>query len=600
MRAEYIFLGGVLLAALCLFWTQKLRTDVTALLVTLALILPWPHPPGGDWHSILTYQEGFAGFGSVAVIMVVAMFVLSAALVRTGAAEAVAGQFFRTCAGKEWTLQLAVLAVATLTSMFINDTTVVLILMPMIVALCQERNLSPSRYLLPLAYGSLLGGQWTLIGTRSNIVISDYLRQHTGKGIGFFDFSPVAAAVFVAAVAAFFWWGRRRLPKHGEAAMPEVELTREYLTEVMITPQSGTVGKTIDELEWAQRQDLSVLGVIRGDQRMPADGWLRLQPGDVLIMQGPIPTIGQLLKSPDFRLKEEIKIGNKTLRSVDLVTVEALVAPDSSYLGQSLEAVDFTRDYGFTVLGISRHGRTIHERPMATTLEFGDSLLLLGHVSGVRRLSHNTNLLLLGQQTFHGFAHFKALITVLLLLGVIGGALTGMLNPAVSIPLAAMLTILLRCIKIEDAYRAVDWQAAVTVAGMIPFGFALEKTGAAEGIASLLVQSLQGLGPLTMLGALLLLAIVMTQLIENAAVAIIMAPLVFEVAHETGVDPKPFLVGLGICVSAGFCTPFAHESTIFVMGPGRYQFKHYLQVGGLFAFLTWLLATLLTPLVWPF
>jgi di/tricarboxylate transporter len=260
MAVEYIFLGVILTGALCLFWTQALRSDVTALLVMLALILPWPHPPDGQWRSILTYQEGFAGFGSVAVIMVVAMFVLGTALVRTGAAEAIAGRTFRACAGREWTLQLAVLLVATLTSMFINDTTVVLILMPMIVALCQEKNLSPARYLLLLAYGSLLGGQWTLIGTRSNIVLSDYLRQHVGHGFGFFDLSPIGAAVFVASLAAFFWWGRRRLPRPEEAPAPEEELAREYLTEVMITPQSGTIGKTLDELDWAQRQDMSVLG----------------------------------------------------------------------------------------------------------------------------------------------------------------------------------------------------------------------------------------------------------------------------------------------------------------------------------------------------
>jgi len=277
-----------------------------------------------------------------------------------------------------------------------------------------------------------------------------------------------------------------------------------------------------------------------------------------------------------------------------------LVAPDASYLGQTLEAVDFSRDYGFTVLGISRHGRTIHERPMATALEFGDSLLLLGHVSGVSRLSRNANLLLLGHQAFHGFARGKAMIALGLLGTVIVSAVTGVLNPAVSIPLAAMLVILLRCIKIEDAYRAVDWQAAVTVAGMIPFGFALEKTHAAEEVAGFLVHHLSGFGPGVMLGVLLLLAVIMTQLIENAAVAIILAPLAFEIARETGADPKPFLVALGVCVSAGFCTPIAHESTILVMGPGRYQFKHYLQVGGIFAVLTWLLSTWLTPLVWPF
>jgi di/tricarboxylate transporter len=179
-------------------------------------------------------------------------------------------------------------------------------------------------------------------------------------------------------------------------------------------------------------------------------------------------------------------------------------------------------------------------------------------------------------------------------------AVTGLLNPAISIPLAAVLAILLGCVKIKDAYESVNWQAVVTVAAMIPFGLALEKTGAAEGLAHAAVGLLQGYGPWVVMGALLLFATLLTQFIENAAVAIILAPLAYQMAKDTGVDPKPFLVGLAICVSSAFCTPVAHESTILVMGPGRYEFKHYLRIGGVMALLTWLIATWLTPLVWPF
>lgn len=599
MNIEYIALGLILAAALWLFWTQKLRTDMTALSVLLALVLPWPHLDG-QWSGILTYQEGFSGFGSVAVVMVTAMFVVGAALVRTGAAERVGGRLFRACAHHEALLQVAILVTTTLFSMFVNDTTVVLVFLPVIMAICKERDLSPSRYLLCAAYGSLLGGQWTLVGTRSNIIISDFLRGPTGRGIGFFDFAPVAAVVFVAALIYFLVFGRKLLPGSHDGPDEQEELAREYLTEVLVTPKSSTVGKTLDQLEWTKRSDMSVMEVIRGQERIPAAGWVKLQPGDVLIMQGPVPTIGQLLKSSDFQLQEELKMDDKTLRSVDLVTVEALLAPDSDYLGRTLQQMDFSRDYGFTVLGISRHGKTIRERPMATPLEYGDCLLLLGHMSSVDRLERNEHLILLGHRHFPSLGKRKAVIMFLLLLGVMATAVTGLLTPAVSIPLAAMLTILLGCLRAKDAYSSVDWQAVVTVAGMIPFGRAMEKTGAAEALAHATVQLLSGFGPLVVMGALLLLAILLTQLIENAAVAIILAPLALQVAKETGADPKPFMVALGICVSSAFCTPVAHESTILVMGPGRYKFKHYLRIGGAMAFLTWLIATLLTPRIWPF
>ena len=599
MNIEYLALAIILAAALYLFWTQKQRTDVTALLVMLALITPWPHP-GGHWRGILTYQEGFSGFGSAAVIMVTAMFVLGTAMVRTGAAERLGGKLFRACAGNEVLLQTAILVVTTFFSMFVNDTTVVLVFLPIILAICKERRLSPSRYLLCAAYGSLLGGQWTLVGTRSNIILSDYLRRRTQTGIGFFDFTPIAAIVFAAAIAYFLLVGRRFLPKAGHEESADETLGREYLTEVLVTPQSATVGKSLCQLAWWKRSDLTVLELIRGKDRIPASDWLKLEPGDILVMQGPVPTIGDLLKSSDFQLQEELKMDDQTLRSVDLVTVEGLLAPNSDYLGSTLEQMDFSHDYGFTVMGISRQGRTIRERPMATPLQYGDSLLLLGHVSGVEKLERNPHLFLVGHRHFPALGRKKAVITMLLMLGVVLAAVTDVLTPAISIPLAAMLAILLRYVKVKDAYEAVDWQAVVTVAAMIPFGIALEKTGAAGALAHATVAVLAGFGPHAVMAALLVFAVVLTQLIENAAVAIILAPVAFQMAQETGVDPKPFLIGLAICVSAAFCTPVAHESTILVMGPGRYQFKHYLQVGGVLALLTWLIASLVTPLVWPF
>ena len=218
----------------------------------------------------------------------------------------------------------------------------------------------------------------------------------------------------------------------------------------------------------------------------------------------------------------------------------------------------------------------------------------------IDRLARNPNLILVGHSHFPALGRRKAALTLLLLAGVTIMAVTGLLSPAISIPLAAMLAILLGCVKIKDAYESVNWQAVVTVAAMIPFGLALEKTGAADGLAHATVEALSGFGPMVVMGALLAFAAMLTQFIENAAVAIILAPVAFQMAKDTGVDPKPFLVGLAICVSSAFCTPVAHESTILVMGPGRYQFKHYLRIGGVMALLTWMIATLVTPLVWPF
>jgi di/tricarboxylate transporter len=227
-------------------------------------------------------------------------------------------------------------------------------------------------------------------------------------------------------------------------------------------------------------------------------------------------------------------------------------------------------------------------------------LLLLGHVSGLGRLATNPNLIVLAQQAFLTPQPGKVLITLGLLLGIIASSVTGWLSPAISIPLAALAVILFNCIKLRDLYEVVDWQAVVTAAGLIPFGLAVEKTGAAQDLARTAVLALQDFGPMPLLGGLLLVAMLLTHFIDNSAVGIILAPIAYHVARQMDVDPKPFMVGMAICISASFCTPIAHESTILVMGPGRYQFKHYLKVGGALAFLTWLVATWLTPHVWPF
>ena len=594
MNDEYIALGLILAGAMYLFWTAKLRSDVVALLVMLALVFPWPHTDS-RWRGILTPQEGFSGFGSAAVMMVAAMFIFGAAMVRTGMVSFLGGKLFNVCARNEILLQAAVLTVSTMVSMFVNDTTVVMVFLPVVVAVCKEKNLSPSRYLMVVAYGSLLGGQWTLIGTRSNIVISDYLLQRSGAPLGFFDFTAVASVVFAACAAYFLLVGRRFLPRPGEV----INTAAQYLSEAVLTPKSEAIGKRLDELIWRRRSDVAVLEIVRGAERMPPHGWMRLQAGDALVVQGPKSAMSEVLRSPDFELLKQAEIAEETLKGAELVMVEATLAPTSNYAGYTLSELDLTREFGFSVVDIARQGERISEAPAITRLRFGDTLLLLGHASGLEWLQRNASLILLDQPSPKVGKH-KAFVLLVLLIGIIAGAVTGLLIPAISIPVAAMLAILFRCVRIPELYHGVDWQSIITVAGMIPFGLALEKSGAASAVAQLIEHTFSAYGPMVLLGSILLLAVVLTQLIENAAVAIILVPIAYRVSVEAGVNPKPFLVGLAICVSAAFCTPVAHESTILVMGPGRYRFKHYLQVGGMMAFLTWLLATLITPLVWPF
>jgi len=598
MTSESIYLAIVLLAAMVSFYLQKLRPDVTALLVMLSLLVPWLPGPDG-LRSILTPSQAFRGFGSPALIMVASMFVLSAAMVRTGAAALLGGRLLAKSATSELRFQITILVLITLFSAVINNTTTVLVWMPPVMAICRERGYSPSRVLMLLAFGSLLGGQWTLIGTRSNVILSDFLADQVGEGFGFFAFTPVAVLVFLACTAWFMLAGRRFLPGRNEKASLESRYeVAEFMTETMAEADSDLVGKTLAELDLAGRE-VSLLQIIRGGEFLPPSSWLRVQAGDVLVIQGRITAITDVITLPGMKVREELKIDDKTLRSADLRMVEAILPPDSQLVQRSLRDLDFHHRYGVSPLAISRAGRSIKERPAHVTLRSGDSLLLVGHETELERLRRNPDLLLLESKPMPNARPTSAIVLLTILgLMVISGAF-GWLSPAATIPLAAMAAVLTGCVGLRSSYEAIDLPTLIIVGAMIPFGHALQTTKTAEMFAIGLTNFVGTDSPHLTLAVLLLLALILTQIIENAAVAVLLAPLAYEMAIACGADPRPFFLGIAVCISASFITPIAHESTLLVMGPGRYRFRDYVVLGFPFAVLTWIVTTLAVPWIWP-
>jgi di/tricarboxylate transporter len=600
MTSVLIYLSVVLAAALVLLYTEWLRSDVTAFLVMLALMLPWQPTPQG-WKSILSIDRALSGFGSPAVIMVAGMFVLSAAMVHTGGAQLIAKSVLQWGAKSELRFQLTILVVVTLFSAFVNDTTTVIIWMPMVLAACREQGLNSSRILLLLAYASLLGGQWTLIGTRSNILISDYLRSRTGEGLAFFSFTPVAASVLIAALAFFVLIGKKLLPQRAaEDSLTERYDVTEYLTELLTAPKSHLVGRQLAELKLEDRYGVKVLEIIRGEEHLTPSDWLRLAPGDVLVVQGRISKITDLLDRAGLKVQEELVMGEKTLRSVDLRMAEAVVAPNSPYEGQSLEEIDFRHRYGgVSVLAVARHGHPLLGRPAEHLLHVGDSMLLVGHGSEMDRLRGEPGLFLLESRPFPSVGKGKAILSIGLLLLVTVTSAARIFHPGFVIPLAAFLAVLLRCISMRQVYESINLNALIVVGCLIPYGYALEETGTARLIGEGVSDFLEPFGVHLMFAALLLFSILLTQLIENAAVAVILAPIAYELAVAQGADPKAYLLGVAICISAAFMTPVAHESTILVMIPGHYRFGDYLRLGTPLAILVWLATTIFLPLFFP-
>lgn len=582
------------------FYLQRVRPDVTALIALLALLLPlWTTEGKPARHGVLTPSEAFHGFGSPALVMVASMFVLSAAMVRTGAAQILGGRILAAGASSELRFQLTVLSVVTVFSAFVNDTTTVMVWMPVVMSVCRERGYAPSRVLMILAFASLLGGQWTLIGTRSNILVSDYLLSRTGQGLPFLSFTLPAMAVFAASAAWFVAIGRRALPDGEKRQSLEGRYeVAEFLTETMAQPGGEFVGRTLAQLDLGSR-DVTVLQVIRGKGFMPPYPSLVIEAGDVLVIQGRITAITDVVTRRGMQVREEVRLNDKTLRSADLRMVEAIVAPDSGFVGRSLRELDFHRQYGVSPLAISRNGASLRERPLGEPLRAGDSLLLIGHESEIQRLREDRNLLLLESRPLPNVGKGKAGLVLALMASMVLLSATGALPSAVAIPIVAVAAVLLGCIGMRAAYAAIDLPALVICGSMIPFGEALVKTGAAKAVADFAAAAFADKSPELLLAALLLVAVALTQLIENAAVAVILAPLAYELAIATGAHPEPFLLGVAVCVSAAFMTPMAHESTLLVMGPGRYRFADYLRSGTPFAVLTWIVTSLVVPILWP-
>ena len=318
----------------------------------------------------------------------------------------------------------------------------------------------------------------------------------------------------------------------------------------------------------------------------------------MLVIQGRITAITDALHQ-GLSVKEELKVDDKTLRSADLRMVEAILPPDSELLHHSLRDLDFHRRYGVSPLAISRAGKSIRERPLAEPLKSGDSLLLVGHEAELQRLRRNPNLLLLETRPLPTARKRDAITVLVIMAAMVATSATGLLVPAVAIPFAAMAAVLTGTVGMRSAYEAIDLQALIIVGAMIPFGAALQITGTADWVAQGLANSFAGASPHMLLAAILLLAVLLTQLIENAAVAVVLAPIAYALAEAASCRPAPFLLGVAICVSSAFVTPVAHESTILVMGPGRYRFRDYVVLGGPFALLTWLVTTIVLPLLMP-
>jgi len=571
---------SILAAAIALFITERLPVDLVALLVLLSLVVT----------GLLDPAEAFAGFASPAVIAVGGIFVVSAGLFQCGLARSMADLMIRLAGESEPRLiALLMIGVAVLSAVM-NNVAAVAVLLPAVIGISRRTGISPSRLLLPLAYGAAMGGTLTLIGTPPNLIVSDVLRQRGLPPIGFFEMTVLGLPLVLAGVVFMLTAGRRLLPdrpfrdKLRRTRLPEelidIYHLPEYIHALEVPQGSALVGRTLEESAMRQDFGLTVLGVVRASERViDPEASETIRANDRLLVEGGPRRLERAVTRWGLGASSARPDEAELLLAGDTGLVEVTLAPRSSFEGRSLREMDFREKFGVTVLALWRGGEPI-EREIATEpLRMGDVMLVQGSWSRIGLLRREPALIVLFGEEALPRRTRKAPVAVAILLAMIAAVVSGLAPISIAALGAALLMVLSGCLRMEEAHQAIEWNVVFVVAGTLPLGVAMENSGATQWIADVALSPVAGLGTLPLLVLLFVVTALMNLAISNYATAALLAPIAFSLGAGAGLDPRPLVLAVALGSSVAFATPIAHQSNLLVMGPGDYQFSDYLRVG---------------------
>ena len=591
LNFEQLALFAILALALGLFAWGRIRYDVVAVLALLAAVVLGIVPTG----------EAFLGFGHPAVITVAAILVLTRALRHSGLVERVT----RILQPLSERPTLHVLALAGLTaglSAFMNNVGAVALLLPVALKSAQDCGRSPSQLLMPLSFGSLLGGLITLIGTPPNIIIASVRMAETGEAFGMFDFAPVGILVALAGIAFIGLFGWRLLPARAEARerMDELFDIADYITEVRLPKDSASVGKRIVDLETLAQGDIAVVALIRRKDRMLApSGFMRLLPNDILVVEADTATINMLVEEAGLSLVGAAPTPVDELGSERVGVIEVVVMPGSRLDGRTARALRLHSRYGVNLLGVAREGQAIAERLGRVRFQAGDVLLLQGEREEMPESLATLGVLPLAERSL-GFGRRRPLLaTPIAFFGAIALVVTGLLPPQIAFVGAVAAIVLLGELALREVYEAIEWPIVVLLGALIPVGLALESTGGSATIAAPILALGAEVPIWAVLALLMVVTMLLSDVMNNAATAVLMAPIGITIARGLEASVDPFLMAVAIGASSTFLTPIGHQSNLLVLGPGGYRFGDYWRMGLPLDVIIVCVAVPLILLVWP-
>lgn len=589
MTLDRALILGILVAMVAMFLMGRWRHDMVALGALLACVLAGLVPSSG----------AFAGFGHPAVITVACVLVLSHALQVSGAVDILVKKVLPSEAGPMVTIA-ALTAMGALLSGFMNNVGALALLMPVALQVAARQSLPPGQVLMPLAFGSILGGMTTMIGTPPNLIVSGFRAEAGLSSFTMFDYTPVGVVVAGAGIVFVALLGRHLVPARERSGAEDFE-TGAYITEVRIPKDSKADGKRLHAVEAIlEESGAQILGMIRNDLRVNAPRGNRVvRADDILVIEAEADTLSAALSSLGLKLeedrlskdekeletpkeKDEEKDKEKKEKSgaaEEIVLVEVTLLPQSNLVGRSASNIQLRTSYGINLLAVSRHGHRSMARLREMSLKAGDVLLLQGAEDAIAEFSNETGSVPLAARSLRIPDPRKILLSSLIMLFAVGGAAFGLLPAAISFAMGVLATMALRTLPLRAIYEAIDWPVIVLLGALIPVAGAMETTGAADLVARFLLEQVARGHVVVGLAVVLIVTMTLSDLMNNAATAAVMCPIAIGTASQLGVSPDPFLMAVAVGASCAFLTPIGHQNNTLILGPGGFHFGDYWRLG---------------------
>jgi len=582
----------LLFIALVLFSTERIPIEVVSLLLVMALVLT----------NTLTAAEAFAGFGNDIVITIAGLFILTGGLAKTGVIDLVGRRLHRTAGDSEFRMVALIMFAAALCAAVMKNTTTTAMFLPVVLGIAARRNISPSKLIMPLAFGAILSGTCTLIGTSTNLAVSGALPRYGIQPFTMFELTRVGVVIVGVGMLYMLLVGLRLLPRGRSAeSLTEQYHVRQYMTEVIVLDDSPLIGKSLAEARLGDELDLTVLGILRGEERfrIAPNPRQEIKADDLLLVQGRAEDILKVKAEAGIEIKPDFELNDTVLESKDTELFEAMVPRGSDFIGRTLKRLDFRRRHGVVVLAIDRHGVDLLSKISRVRLRFGDVLLIQGSREQAERLAADGHVLLLEEISEKQARPEKRRWALAAFAVFLFFSLTHVVPLPIAVLIGVMILLASRALRMSEIYEIIDWRLLILIACMISFGVAMEKTGADQYLADLIVRGTGQYGPVAVLAGFFLMTVALTQPMSNQAAALVMLPISVKTALALGLNPRTFAVTVTYAASCSFLTPL-EPACVLVYTPGRYRFLDFVKVGSILTLAVFAIVIWLVPVFWPF